>query len=180
METTDISKNVSFTGHRSGRISQPMLTLFAGMVTEIKSLYASGCRNFFSGMAEGGDLVFAKAVLMARNELTDIRLVAAIPFREQFARYSDMNKRLYISLLEEADKTVVLSESYHKGCFHRRNDFLVEHAATMLAYWDGQPYGGTYYTVKKAIEAGKKIVNLYKLNHYETVQQDCRTAVQVL
>ena len=81
METTDISKNVSFTGHRSGRISQPMLTLFAGMVTEIKSLYASGCRNFFSGMAEGGDLVFAKAVLAARNELTDIRLVAAIPFR---------------------------------------------------------------------------------------------------
>ena len=113
METTDISKNVSFTGHRSGRISQPMLTLFAGMVTEIKSLYASGCRNFFSGMAEGGDLVFAKAVLAARNELTDIRLVAAIPFREQSARYSDMNKRLYISLLEEADKTVVLSESYH-------------------------------------------------------------------
>lgn len=180
METTDISKNVSFTGHRSGRISQPMLTLFAGMVTEIKSLYASGCRNFFSGMAEGGDLVFAKAVLAARNELTDIRLVAAIPFREQSARYSDMNKRLYISLLEEADKTVVLSESYHKGCFHRRNDFLVEHAATMLAYWDEQPYGGTYYTVKKAIEAGKKIVNLYKWNHYETVQQDCRTAVQVL
>ena len=89
-----------------------MLTLFAGMVTEIKSLYASGCRNFFSGMAEGGDLVFAKAVLAARNELTDIRLVAAIPFREQSARYSDMNKRLYISLLEEADKTVVLSESY--------------------------------------------------------------------
>ena len=86
METTDISKNVSFTGHRSGRISQPMLTLFAGMVTEIKSLYASGCRNFFSGMAEGGDLVFAKAVLAARNELTDIRLVAAIPFREQSAR----------------------------------------------------------------------------------------------
>ena len=32
----------------------------------------------------------------------------------------------------------------------------------MLAYWDGQPYGGTYYTVKQAIEAGKKIINLYK------------------
>ena len=93
MKATDISKNVSFTGHRSGRISQPMLTLFAGMVTEIKRLYASGCRNFFSGMAEGGDLIFAKAVLAVRNELTDIRLVAAIPFREQSARYSDPNKR---------------------------------------------------------------------------------------
>lgn len=162
METTDISKNVSFTGHRSGRISQPMLTLFAGMVTEIKSLYASGCRNFFSGMAEGGDLVFAKAVLAARNELTDIRLVAAIPFREQSARYSDMNKRLYISLLEEVDKTVVLSESYHKGCFHRRNDFLVKHAAIMLAYWDGQPYGGTYYTIGKAQMLNRIIINLYK------------------
>lgn len=94
MKATDISKNVSFTGHRSGRISQPMFTLFAGMVTEIKRLYASGCRNFFSGMAEGGDLIFAKAVLAVRNELTDIRLVAAIPFREQSARYSDPNKRL--------------------------------------------------------------------------------------
>lgn len=162
METTDISKNVSFTGHRSGRISQPMLTLFAGMVTEIKSLYALGYRNFLSGMAEGGDLVFAKAVLAARNELTDIRLVAAIPFREQSARYSDMNKRLYISLLEEADKTVILSESYHKGCFHRRNDFLMEHAAIMLAYWDGLPYGGTYYTIGKAQMLNRIIINLYK------------------
>ena len=79
METTDISKNVSFTGHRSGRISQPMLTLFTGMVTEIKRLYALGYRNFLSGMAEGSDLIFAKAVLTVRNELTDIRLVAAIP-----------------------------------------------------------------------------------------------------
>ena len=79
MDTTNISKNVSFTGHRSGRISQPMLTLFTGMVTEIKRLYALGYRNFLSGMAEGSDLIFAKAVLTVRNELTDIRLVAAIP-----------------------------------------------------------------------------------------------------
>ncbi|MCL1617800.1 DUF1273 domain-containing protein, partial [Bacteroides sp. ET71] len=97
MDTTNISKNVSFTGHRSGRISQPMLTLFTGMVTEIKRLYALGYRNFLSGMAEGSDLIFAKAVLTVRNELTDIRLVAAIPFRKQSARYSDTNKRLYIS-----------------------------------------------------------------------------------
>ena len=137
MDTTNISKNVSFTGHRSGRISQPMLTLFTGMVTEIKRLYASGCRNFLSGMAEGSDLIFAKAVLTVRNELTDI-------------------------LLEEADKTVILSESYHKGCFHRRNDFLVEHAAIMLAYWDGLPYGGTYYTIGKAQMLNRIIINLYK------------------
>lgn len=113
-------------------------------------------------MAEGSDLIFAKAVLTVRNELTDIRLVAAIPFRKQSARYSDTNKRLYISLLEEADKTVILSESYHKGCFHRRNDFLVEHAAIMLAYWDGLPYGGTYYTIGKAQMLNRIIINLYK------------------
>ena len=153
MKATYISKNVSFTGHRSGRISQPMLTLFTGMVTEIKRLYALGYRNFFSGMAEGSDLIFAKAVLTVRNELTDIRLVAAIPYT---------NKRLYISLLEKADKTVILSESYHKGCFHRRNDFLVEHAAIMLAYWDGLPYGGTYYTIGKAQMLNRIIINLYK------------------
>ena len=140
MKATYISKNVSFTGHRSGRISQPMLTLFTGMVTEIKRLYALGYRNFFSGMAEGSDLIFAKAVLTVRNELTDIRLVAAIP----------------------SDKTVILSESYHKGCFHRRNDFLVEHAAIMLAYWDGLPYGGTYYTIGKAQMLNRIIINLYK------------------
>lgn len=162
METTDISRNVSFTGHRSGRISQPMLTIFAGMVMEIKRLYVSGYRNFFSGMAEGSDLVFAKAVVAARNEFPDIRLVVVIPFREQSARYFVTNKSLYASLLKEADKTIVLSENYHKGCFHRRNDFLVKHAAIMLAYWDGKPYGGTYYTVRKTIESGKKVINLYK------------------
>ena len=162
MKATYISKNVSFTGHRSGRISQPMLTLFAGMVTEIKRLYASGCRNFFSGMAEGGDLIFARAVVAVKEELPDIRFMAVIPFRGQSAHYSTANKCLYNNLLKRADGMVVLSESYYKGCFHRRNDFLVKHAAIMLAYWDGKPYGGTCYTVNRAIEAGKKVFNLYK------------------
>lgn len=162
METTDISKNVSFTGHRSGRISQPLSWLYADMVSEIKRLYSFGYRNFFSGMAEGGDLIFAKAVAAVKKEYTDMKLIAVIPFRNQSGYYTMKYKTLYQQILREADKTVVLSESYYKGCFHRRNDYLTDYAEVILAYWDKRPYGGAYYTIGKAQMLNRTIINLYK------------------
>ena len=162
MLTTDITKNVAFTGHRTGRISQPLLWLYVDMVSEIRRLYSLGYRNFLSGMAEGGDLIFAKAVTAVRQECTDMKLVAVVPFRNQSERYTTANKALYQQMLREADKTVILSESYYKGCFHRRNDYLTDYAEVMLAYWDKRPYGGTYYTIGKAQMLNRTIINLYK------------------
>ena len=64
--------------------------------------------------------------------------------------------------MKTADETVILREDYRKGCFHHRNDYLIDNSEIVLAYWDKQPYGGTYYTVGKARMMNRNIINLYK------------------
>ena len=144
--TMDITKSVAFTGHRSERIFQVrMLYLYLDIVSQVKRLYSLGYRYFLSGMAEGFDLLAAQAVADLKMEYTDIRLIAVVPFRRQSDRYRPENKSLYDRIMKTADETVILREDYCKGCFHHRNDYLIDNSEIVLAYWDKQPYGGTYW-----------------------------------
>lgn len=161
--TMDITKSVAFTGHRSERILQVrMLYLYLDIVSQVKRLYSLGYRYFLSGMAESFDLLAAQAVTALKAEYTDIRLIAVVPFSRQSNRYRPENKSLYDRIMKTADETVILREDYRKGCFHHRNDYLIDNSEIVLAYWDKQPYGGTYYTVGKARMVNRIIINLYK------------------
>ncbi|MCD8269525.1 MAG: SLOG family protein [Parabacteroides sp.] len=161
--TMDITKSIAFTGHRSERICQAgMLHLYLDIVSEVRRLYSLGYRNFLSGMAEGFDLLAAQAVASLKTEYTDIHLIAVVPFRQQSNRYRPENKSLYDRMMKVADEVVTLHEDYRKGCFLHRNDYLVDNSEIALAYWDKQPYGGTYYTVGKARMMNRTIINLYK------------------
>ena len=53
------------------------------VITMIKNLYEEGFREFYSGMAEGFDMIAAEAVLQLKEQYEDMTLVAAIPFRAQ-------------------------------------------------------------------------------------------------
>lgn len=59
------------------------------------------------------------------------------------------------------DDVIVLSEHYYNGCFLKRNDFMLDHVAALLAYFDGKPKGGTFYTVRNARRLGLQISNLF-------------------
>ncbi len=59
------------------------------------------------------------------------------------------------------DDVVVLSEYYYNGCFLKRNDFMLNHVAALLAYFDGMPKGGTFYTVRNAKRLRLQICNLF-------------------
>lgn len=50
------------------------------MVTE---LYGKGYKAYYTGMANGFDMIAAEAVLQVREEYGDIVLIAAVPFRKQ-------------------------------------------------------------------------------------------------
>ena len=58
-----------------------------------------------------------------------------------------------------ADDAVVLSPVYHAGCYAVRNNYLVDHASLLVAWYDGSP-GGTRYTVRRALGRGLEVVNL--------------------
>ena len=160
----------------------------AGVRAAVREFYTHGFRYFLSGMAEGFDLWAADEVLNLRNGLedgidskgdiigventigsgdvaggagepTDIKLIAVVPFEGQAGNYPAAAARLYRKVLEGADSKEILSEHYFPECFHRRNDWLVEHASAVICYFDGQS-GGTQYTVSRARRAGLPVYNI--------------------
>lgn len=158
----DKSKAVSFTGHRWSRIRTDRDTLLSELYRTVSELYKAGYTTYLCGMAQGLDLLAAEAVCRFRKEQAgDIRLIAAIPFRGQAERFSPEDKRLYNRIAAVSER-VILSEEYYEGCFHRRNEFLMDNASVVVAYWDGTPKGGTYHAVQRAERKEIPIINLFK------------------
>lgn len=146
---------VAFTGHRTyrGEANESL-----GEV--IERLYARGFRSFLSGMAVGFDLAAAEAVLRCREHLPDLALVAVVPFAEQEHRFSPADKARFQHIVAEADEVITLAEEYHRGCYAQRNNFLVDNASLVVA-WYGQQQGGTRYTVRRALRRGCEVWNLH-------------------
>lgn len=38
---------------------------------------------------------------------------------------------------------------------------MLEHSCSLIAFYDGKPYGGTFYTCREAVKKGMDILNLY-------------------
>lgn len=89
-----------------------------------------------------------------------LRLVAVIPFRGQESRFSPADRDRFRRVLAAADRSVTLAPAYYAGCYAVRNNYLVDHAALLVAWYDGLP-GGTHYTVRRALARGLEFVNLH-------------------
>lgn len=156
----DRTVSAAFTGHRFYDFSQRVF-IQERLTSAISETYDHGIRNFISGFALGIDLMAAQLVQSLKCNLPGISLTAAIPFEGQAERYNIYDKRVYRRLLELADKVIVLSDCYYSRCFLDRDEFMVENASYLIAYYDGREKGGTYYTVKKARARGIPIINVY-------------------
>ena len=156
----DRTVSAAFTGHRFYDFSQRVF-IQERLTSAISEAYDHGIRNFISGFALGIDLMAAQLVQSLKCNLPGISLTAAIPFEGQAERYNIYDKRVYGRLLELADKVIVLIDCYYPRCFLDRDEFMVENASYLIAYYDGREKGGTYYTIKKARARGIPIINVY-------------------
>lgn len=158
----DKSITIAFTGHRSNRIVTDRQILTQEIEKVIATYYSKGYRNFMTGMAEGFDLMTAEAVLKIRNIHTDIKLIAVIPFTGQAKHFSEEDKKRYGIIFQQCDESVLITDRYFTGCFHRRNDFLIDNASLVIAYYDGIQNGGTHYTVEQARAKQIGYINILK------------------
>ncbi len=126
----------------------------------IGQLVEEGFDTFICGMATGFDLMAGEAVCDFIESGAAVTLVAAIPFPGQADRFAPADRLLYERVLGYAAHTHTLCPSYRKECYHLRNDFLVAGASVLLCFYNGSP-GGTRYTVRKALRAGLRIVNIF-------------------
>ena len=149
----------SFTGHR--RIPQDDFfeTCKSGCKKFIKQLIKQGITTFYCGGALGFDTLAAQAVLKTRRFQPQVKLILALPCRDQAEQWREADRLLYESIKRRADEVVYLSERYTRGCMFERNRYMVDHSDVCICYCtNGQ--GGTAYTVKYARRRGIPVINL--------------------
>ena len=103
----------------------------------------------------------AQIVQSLKPSCPGMTLTAAIPFRGQADRFKPCDRMVYDGLMASADEVIILSEYYYTRCFLDRDEFMVENASLLIAFYDGREKGGTYYTFKKANCLGVPVVNTY-------------------
>ncbi|MBR4098986.1 MAG: DUF1273 family protein [Clostridium sp.] len=148
-----------FTGHRPDKLPwgadekrEDCLALKARLVAALERAYTAGCRHFICGMARGADLYFAEAVLDLRAQHDDVTLEAARPCETQADSWPQTEKARYYTLLDQCNLETLVQHHYDRGCMARRNRYMVDHAARLIAVYDGIPKGGTAQTLAYAMK----------------------------
>ena len=150
------AKSVAFTGHRTycGEGDEELRAI-------VGYLYEQGYRRFLCGMAWGFDLAAGRAVAELKMQFEDVELIAVEPFQRFGELMSGADAIQYKVLISIASDRVVVSGEEGVMAYMRRNDFLVDNASVVVAWWDGKPRSGTTYTVKRARRKHLEVVNLY-------------------
>ncbi|RKJ52759.1 DUF1273 family protein [bacterium 1XD42-1] len=127
------------------------------LTREIVKLIEAGYTDFLSGMAEGADTWAAMVVLALKKENPALKLHCVLPCEGQADGWSASARELYHSILEQADEVVYVNREYSKGCMLERNRYLVDHAACLLAVYNGEWRGGTAMTVRYARKLNRTV-----------------------
>ena len=147
-----------FTGHR--RLPKNKISLILNRLNEeIDSLISQGVTDFISGGALAFDQMAASLVIAKKEMGENIRLIFALPCRNQDEHWSAEEKKLYHGLLSEADEVRYVSEEYSADCMKKRNYYMVDNSAyciCALLY----NMSGTGQTVKHAQKNGLRVINV--------------------
>ena len=84
---------------------------------------------------------------------------AAIPCPGQADAWPADQRARYERLVAACDLETLVSSQYSPSCMQRRDRYMVDHAALLIAAFDGTA-GGTRYTVEYAMRRGVSIVDL--------------------
>ena len=147
-----------FTGHRPDKLpwgedecDPRCIRIKEELKQTLERAYALGYRHFISGMARGGDLYFAEAVLELREKYSDVRLECARPCESQSSRWPRSEQERYDSILDRCNYETMVQHIYDRNCMMRRNRYMVDHAECIIALYDGVPKGGTAQTLAYAL-----------------------------
>lgn len=146
-----------FTGHRPEKLpwgsdeSDPRCAALKRKIYDaVEAAYDEGMRHFICGMARGCDFYFAEAVLELRRTHADMTLEAAVPFPGQADGWPEPDRARWRSILALCDLETLVQEHYSQGCMLRRNRYMVDHSALVIAVYDGAS-GGTRRTLEYAL-----------------------------
>ena len=111
------------------------------------------------GLADSLSALGKKTVLALRERYQEVTVEAAIPCPTQADAWPEAERERYRELVARCDMETMGSDTNSSTCMQRRDRYMVDHAALLIAAFDGSP-GGTRYTVEYAMRRGLEIVDL--------------------
>ena len=151
------SKTCCFSGPRilpKENIKQTVIRLDC----EIDRLICQGVTDFISGGVLGFDLIVTSLIVVKREIGRNIRLIFALPYKNHDIHWNADQRKLYRSLLTEADEIVYVSEENYNGCIKKHSRYIVDHSSFCLCAFP-HPYKETNYTIKYALKEGMQMIN---------------------
>lgn len=144
---------VCFTGHRPEKLLRAEKDIKADLEKQIRLAVANGLNVFITGMARGVDLWAAQTVLKIRETDPNIKLICACPYFGFESEWNQNWQRQYHMILNAADYVKYICSNYSRFCFQIRNEWMVDHAARVIAVFNGEK-SGTKNTVDYAKKCG--------------------------
>ena len=148
-----------FTGHRPEKLHRSEKAIRADLEQEICKAITDGFTVFITGMARGVDLAAGEIVLKLRKEGFPVRLICASPYPGFEHSWSGEWQRRYNAVIEDADLVRYICHGYNRGCFQKRNEWMVDHSARVIAVFNGQP-SGTKNTIDYAHWQGVSVIQI--------------------
>ena len=148
-----------FTGHRPEKLGVTEEKTKMLLSSAVDDAIEGGISTFITGMARGFDLWPAEMVLQKKERYKQIHLICATPFPGFERSWQEKWRLLYTKVAREADPRVAISDRYYRGCFQKRNEWMVRHSMLVIAAYNGQP-GGTRNTMDFAERCEVEVRNI--------------------
>ena len=152
-----------FTGHRPDKLpwrddekDPRCVALKERLTAAVEEAYDKGMRHFICGMARGADFYFCEAALALRDRRSGVTVEAALPCEEQATRWKERDRNRYFRLVAQCDYETMVQHHYDKGCMLRRDRYMVDRSAMIIAVYGGV-LGGTMYTLSYAMKKGLEL-----------------------
>ena len=152
-------KAVCFTGHRKIP-DDKMPEVLSRLYSAVAHLIFEGYTTFICGGALGFDTLCAQCVLKMKERFPHIKLVLALPCRDQTLKWDDVKDiSTYKEILGKADLVEYMQPFYTSSCMHERNRWMVDHSSLCVAYLTSYR-SGTAYTYNYAKKKGLGLINI--------------------
>lgn len=157
-----MKKTLCFTGHRNLPKGEKLNNLNKNIEKELEIAIKDGYNTFLNGMCQGFDLLVLEILankILPNNQ--NIKIVAVVPFKDQYLSFDIKTQEFYNNLIKKCTNIIILSSEYHKNCYRKRNEYLVENSSKVICFYNGSKRSGTQMTLNLARKRELEITNLY-------------------
>lgn len=142
---------LAITGHR--KISDEDIDLVRKTIRDLAS--HSNNDTFILGGALGVDLEALDELLLLKQDGVNVNITVVLP--STLSSTPNHSRKLIEKSIDLISLEEMGLDPSNKGSYLKRNNRMLELADGLIVFWNGDPFTGTGYTLRKAYDLDKKV-----------------------